>query len=261
MAKTDVAKAKTTQLSTEVEMFDQFAGAGLENVTKDDVLIPRLTLLQALSPQLNKKKPEFIEGSSIGDICDVGTGEIFAGEVHFLPVHFTKVWIEWAPRESGKGLIAIHNTADCLDGCTENDRGQMVNAAGNYIADTAQFFGFNLTADRRKCFLSFTTTQLRKARKWNTLAMSEKVRRSDGSEYTPPLFYRTYLLGSAEESNSQGDWAGWTINRGPKLQELEGWQNLFKEATEFREQLIRGEVRGDNSDLQSEPAGSGEGAM
>lgn len=263
MAKNDLAQAKTNLPSTEVDAFDQYAGAGLENVTKSDVLIPRLTLLQALSPQLNKKKPEYIEGAGIGDIADVGTGEIFEGDIQFLPVHFAKVWIEWAPRDSGKGLVAIHNTAACLDDCTQNDRGQLVNAAGNYFAETSQFFGFNLKADRRKCFVSFTSTQLKKARKWNTLALSEKVTREDGSEYTPPLFFRTYSLGSAEESNAQGDWAGWTINRGPKLQELPNWKNLFSEAVQFRDQIVSGEVKGDNSDLGEDAASAGasEGAM
>lgn len=244
-----VAKAQQTALSAEVS-FESFAGAGLENVTKDDVLIPRLTLLQALSPQLNKKKPEYIEGASIGDIADVGTGEVFEAPILFVPVHFQKVWIEWAPRDSGKGLVAIHDSPSCMDGCEQNDRGQWVNDAGNYIAETSQFFGFNMAADGRKCFVSFTSTQLKKARRWNTLAMSEKLKRADGSEYTPPLFYRAYKLGSAEESNSQGDWAGWTVERGPKLEELDGFQSLFAEAVEFRKQLSSGDVKADNSDIE-----------
>lgn len=256
----DVAKAKKTDLSTEVS-FEDFAGAGLENVTKDDVLIPRLTLLQALSPQLNKKKPEYIEGASIGDIADVGTGEVFEAPIQFLPVHFQKVWIEWAPRDTGKGLIAIHDSADCMDGCEQNERGQWVNDAGNYIAETSQFFGFNLAADGRKCFVSFTSTQLKKSRRWNTLAMSEKLKRADGTEYTPPLFYRAYKLGSAEESNSQGDWAGWTLERGPKMDELDSFKSLFAEAVEFRKQLTTGAVKADNSDIEEAAVSTSERAM
>lgn len=256
----NIAKAKNIELSPDLS-FEDYAGAGLENVTKDDVLIPRLTLLQALSPQLNKKKPEYIEGASIGDIADVGTGETFEAPILFLPVHFQKVWIEWAPRESGKGLVGIHESADCMEGCDQNDRGQWVNAAGNYIAETSQFFGFNLAAEGRKCFVSFTSTQLKKARRWNTLAMSEKLKRKDGSEYTPPLFYRAYKLGSAEESNSQGDWAGWTVERGPKAEELPNFQTLFQEAIEFRNQLISGTVKADNSDIEQQSQSSAESAM
>ena len=44
------------------------AGAGLENVTQDDLVIPRLKLVQALSPQAQKHDGAFIEGISVGDI-------------------------------------------------------------------------------------------------------------------------------------------------------------------------------------------------
>ena len=42
----------------------------------------------------------------------------------FLPVLFKKIWIEWAPRESGKGLVAIHLKDSCLDETTLNERKQ-----------------------------------------------------------------------------------------------------------------------------------------
>jgi hypothetical protein len=45
--------------------FEAHAAAGMEDVSSKDVIIPRLTLLQTLSPQLNKKKGEYIEGADI----------------------------------------------------------------------------------------------------------------------------------------------------------------------------------------------------
>jgi hypothetical protein len=205
-----ITKAASANLPT-TESFEDLAGAGMENVTGSDLLVPRLGILQALSPQLNKKKPEFIEGAAIGDIADLGTGENLGTAVQFLPIYFKKVWIEWAPRESGKGLVAIHESDECLKGTTLNDRNQPITPEGNLIAETHQFFGLNLSLDRRKSFISFTSTQIKKARKINTLASTIKLQRADGTEYTPPLFYSTYNLGTAEESNSSGDWSGWTV--------------------------------------------------
>lgn len=263
MTKTAVAERPKTNPPAVIDenVFEAHAGAGLENVTSADLLIPRLTLLQALSPQLNKKKPEFIEGAGIGDICDVGTGEVFQGDILFLPVYFEKVWLEWAPRDSGKGLVAIHTSASCLDNTTEDDRGRSITKDGNYIVDTSQFYGFNLAADNRKCFVSFSSTQMKKARKWNTLASSEKLRREDGSEFTPPLFYRSYRLGSAEESNNEGDWAGWTVERGPKMTELDNWKALYSESVAFLDQLQTGKARADQSDLEAEQKQGSEAAM
>jgi len=228
------------------DMFFSQAGDGLENVKSNDLIIPRLTILQALSPQVQAKKPEYIQGAQVGDICDVGTGEIFEPPLVFLPVHYVKQYLEWAPRSSGKGLVKIHDSADILEQCTMDEKNRAHLPSGNYIAETAQFFGLNISAGGRRSFLPMSSTQLKKARRWLTLATSEKVARPDGSTFTPPLFYRTYNISVVDESNAEGSWAGWKIERGAKLQELgDGWQNLYKEAMDFRDSIKRGELRGD----------------
>jgi hypothetical protein len=131
--------------------FEAHAAAGMEDVSSKDVIIPRLTLLQTLSPQLNKKKGEYIEGADIGMICDLGTGDLFPDDLLFLPVHYRKDFLEWAPRSTGKGLIAIHTDPRVLDTCKKDEKNKMVLPNGNYIAETAQWFGLNLSAGRRPC--------------------------------------------------------------------------------------------------------------
>lgn len=228
------------------DAFLNFEGAGLENVSSRDLLIPRLMLLQALSPQVMPKKPEYIPGAQVGDICDVGTGELFDPPLIFLPVHYTKQYLEWAPRSTGKGLVAIHSDVSVLENAAKQEKGPPINKAGNLIVEAAQFFGLNLSAGGRQCFIPMTSTQLKKARRWLTLATSEKITRADGSTFTPPLFYRTYQLSSTDESNSEGDWAGWKIERGVPLQEFDThWRSIFNDAMEFRESLLKGQARGD----------------
>ena len=248
MTKKDVAYESPDNLPTaEGPSFEDFAGAGMENVTSADLLVPRLGILQALSPELNKKKTEFIAGTSIGDIADLGTGEIMPNPLIFLPVFFKKIWIEWAPRDSGRGLVAIHLRDSCLDETTVNERNQPITVEGNYIAETHQFFGLNLSADRRRSYVSFASTQIKKARKLNVLATSIRLKRGDGTEYVPPLFYSSYNLGTAEESNSSGDWSGWTVNRGTRLEHLEDWRYIFDDAKDFYAMLIKGEAVADIS--------------
>lgn len=263
-----VTKAEQAKLPATVsDDFEAFAGAGMENVTSDDLLVPRLTVLQALSPQVNKRKSEYIEGAEVGMIADVGTQEIYPDGVWFLPVFYRKDYLEWAPRDSGKGLVNVHSDPAILDQCTRNDRNQPVLPNGNYIAETAQFFGLNLTSGRRMCFVPMTSSQLKKARRWNTLAMGEKLKRADGTEFTAPFFYRTYHLTTCEESNNDGDWFGWNIARGPALPEITeeehgiNWRQLKAEAVAFRESLMKGEARGDVAGLGNEAASSEEGAM
>jgi hypothetical protein len=204
--------------------------------------------LQGLSPQIQPKKPEYIKGAKVGDICDVGMNEVFEQPLMFLPVLFVKQYLEWAPRQSGKGLVHVHDNKDILDQCERNDFGQFVLPNGNYIAETAQFFGLNLSADNRRSFLPMTSTQLKKSRSWLSIATAEKVKRSDGTMFTPPLYYRTYAISSVEESNSKGDWIGYKIERGPTIEEYAGpddWTEVVKEAQEFKSSIQRGELRGE----------------
>lgn len=257
-------KPQQTAVSTEVMDFGQYAGDGLENVQAKDLMIPRLGILQTLSPQVNPKKPEFIEGAKVGQICDLGMGEIIDPPCLFLPVHYNTVWVEWFPRATGKGLAAIHNDDKILQIAKENEKRQMVLPNGNILQDTRQFFGINVSAGWRKTFLPFVSTQIKKAKKWITFATGEKVMRPDGSEFTPPLFYRLYGLTSVEESNSQGDWYGWKIAPGQKLQEVENGRSLFELAAAFRKQIIAGDIKvdlGDAVEEANQQESSNEGPM
>lgn len=234
--------------------FAAYAGAGLENITSSDLLVPRLVILQALSPQVKRSKGEYIEGAEPGIIADVGTGEIFPDGVWFLPVLYKKEYLEWAPRESAKGLVTIHSDSSILDSTKKDDRGKNVLPNGNYIVDTAQFYGLNLSAGGRLCFIPMTSTQLKKSRRWNTLAAGEKLRRADGSEFTAPMFYRTYNLSTVEESNNDGEWSGWKVDRGIALPEISdeehgmNWRSIKEAAVSFQESIVKGAARGDVSE-------------
>lgn len=261
LATTDQAQNSLTAPAD--DFFQANAGAGLDNVTAADMLVPRLTILQSLSPQLKKKDSAYIEGAEVGDICDVGTGQLFKGSILFLPVYYRKDYLEWAPRSSGGGLVQIHSDPAILDQTQRNDKKQPLLPNGNLIAETAQFFGFNLSANRQMCFIPMASTQLKKARKWITMAAGEKLRRKDGSEFTAPLFYRAYELGTAEESNAQGEWAAWTVDRGPALNEMDfggtPWQTVAQAAADFRLSVMAGEARGDVSDMNSDIEGAAHG--
>jgi len=254
MAKNEVAKTGNELPSVSDEFASEMMknGTGLENVTTDDLLIPRITILQGLSPQVVPSKPEYDENAKVGQIYDVGMQESFGDELLIIPVHFVKQWLEWAPRSSGKGLIAIHDTNAVIDKCERNERNQPITNEGNLIQETAQFFCLNLTADGRKSFLPMASTQLKKAKRLLTLASSEKITRQDGSEFTPPLFYRSYKMTTVPESNSEGDWIGWKIERGMSVDQFPDWQKTMEEINNFRESIIKGEAKGDIQSMAEE---------
>jgi hypothetical protein len=254
-----VAKAN----KNDVTNFDVTAlegiGSGFENVTAKDLLIPRLTILQGLSPQVTQGKPEYDKAAKVGDIYDVGFQERFPDGVTYLPVYYAKNWLEWAPRASGKGLQNIHDSEEIMKKTRKDEKGKNVLDNGNLIVETAQLYGLNVNANFRKTFIPMVSTQMKKVRRLLTLATSEKIARSDGTEFTPPLFYRSYFLTTVPESNNEGNWMGWKIERAKALPEFPNWQQLMHDIKSFRESLADGSVKADIASMEEEArAGGGE---
>lgn len=250
-AATDVvvsSQTSTAIATTEYDdVFADYAGAGLENVKASDLLIPRISILQDLSPQVKEEKPEYIEGAKRGMICDIGTGQLLGDTFIFVPVHYAKVWLEWFPRKSGKGLAAIHHDPEILNQCTQNEKGQPFLPNGNYIAETSQLFGLDLTGGAcRQVFVPFASTQIKKAKKLLNMALAERIE-VKGREFTPPLFYRSYIMSTVGESNSEGDWFGWKIERGPAVRDMEHAGRIVREAMKMREMIDGGLLKADMS--------------
>lgn len=266
MAKSDIAKAGSTDLAVAsgAAAFEAFAGGGLENVGAKDILIPRLGILQGLSPQVTQGKPEYGDDNKVGDVFDLGLQERFPNGIVFIPVHYQKVFLEWAPRKSGEGLKNIHTDAAILDQCTKDEsadgKGKMMLPNGNYISETSQLFGINVTAGNRKTLIAFTSTQLKKCRRILTLASGEKLQRADSSEFTPPLWYRQYALTTVPESNNEGNWMGWKIERGASITELPNWADLNAECIAFQKSLAAGELKADLSGLDGGGAAPNDGS-
>ena len=234
------------------------SGAGMETVTGDDLLVPRLTILQKLSPQLDKTSPNYIEGAEEGDICDTGMGRVF-DEVEFLPVIFRKQWTQWSGARSSGRMVAAYGTSAILAQTKPNEKGQPVLPNGDRIVETMVFSGFMLGTDAEpawaRSFIAFHGTQLRKGRRWLNNATSEKLDTVSG-KVTAPLFWRSYVLGSQVEKNAEGSWAGWSVEKARTLAEVCTARNgdlreALAECKAFAEVVDTGHAR------LSEPNGEG----
>jgi len=255
MAKRTVATT-SQQIPAQSDLMDRMrehAGAGLDTIGAQDLLIPRLTILQGLSPQVAQGRPEYDPNARVGQIYDVGLREAFPNGVRIVIAHYTKVWNEWMPRgSSNKGIVRAHTSNAIMSNTRPGENGQPTLPNGNVIMETAEFYALNVTARGRKTFIPMASTQLKEAKRINTYITSEEVTSPDGKVFRPPIFYRTYDLSTVPTSNAKGTWMIWKVERGPLLSEIEGAVQLFEEAVRFREAIVGGKVRGDMSDGEAE---------
>ena len=175
--KTEVAEKKTTALTT-ASAFEEDAGSGLENLTAEDLTIPRLKILQALSPEVNKRDGKYVDGAAAGDIINTVTNELFTEETGcvVIPVSYKRMFLEWQPRESGGGLIQQHLDPEILSKTTKDKTGADVLENGNYIQTSATHYALVVSGDSyQQVMIPMAGTQLKKSRTWNSVMASLKV--------------------------------------------------------------------------------------
>ena len=186
--KTEIAEKKTTALTT-ASAFEEDAGGGLENLTADDLTIPRLKILQALSPEVNKRDGKYVDGAAAGDIINTVTSELYTEETGcvVIPVTYKRMFLEWQPRESGGGLIQQHTDPQILSQTTKDKTGADVLENGNYIQTSATHYVLTISGDSyQQVMIPMAGTQLKKSRTWNSVMASLKVKASEG-RYLPHL--------------------------------------------------------------------------
>lgn len=232
-------------------------GMGTENVSAANVLIPRLVILQALSPQLNKKKAEYIEGAEVGDFCNVATGDIYKESIEVIPCHFITNYLEW--KKNRGGLAANHgDDPSILQKAVRNDKSQNILPNGNMVEETAQWYLLLKNGGTwERSFFPLKATNLKHSRKWMTLCRAETLQTSNGL-WKPPLFWRSWNLKIVDDSNDQGDWATFKPEKLESTVNIDPSRALLRECMSFYEDLRTNKVRGDvESEEDTSHSGSG----
>ena len=196
--------------------FDQYAGAGFENIRPDDIATPFLHIIQSNSPELQEDSPKFIPDAKAGMIVNSLTKQILGGRgepVLFIPCSYKKMWVEWKQRDKGGGVVMAHDTEKVMSETTRDDKtGKDMLPNGNIVVTTVYMFGLVETeGEVEKAVISFTSTQLKKARAWLSQMFSMKMTKADGTKFIPPIWSNKYHLSTLPEKNDRGSWFGWKI--------------------------------------------------
>lgn len=260
---TAVATKAKTDVSTEV-MDDIFQTAGDgAHYDSSEMQIPFVRVLQALSPQLNKNKSEFIKGASAGDIFNTVTGEIWSGDVGItvIPVYQETKYLEFVPRSQGGGYKGERHASDpdlqntTRVGIPYGSKELLPN--GNELVKSDQHFCLLLADDGpyQPAIVDMKSTSLKVSRRWKTQIAMQKVKTPDGRMLTPALYATIWRLGVVEESNDQGSWSNWSVEKIGLVQSRE----LFQEAKALRESVASGAVKAAADPDRGSNSGNGSG--
>lgn len=195
------------------------SNAGNEGVSSEDLAIPRLSLLQALSPQLDKTKPEYVKGAEPGQYHNSVTNEVMDG-LYVINLFYKRTVSVFKKRDLGGGFQGNFETkTEAL----EELRSKGLQPDQYDLVDTANHYLLMLNNDGKPkgpAIFSMNGSKLRVSNKWNSQIMTEAPE--------SPRFSTVWSLGSAVQSNNKGSWANTHVS-------FVGFasEELFKEAEEY----------------------------
>lgn len=168
-------------------------GRGNENVGIEDLVIPRLEIVQGLSPALKPGDPGFIEGAKQGDLINSVTNRVYGREVFVVPVHYTKQWLVWKKFSEGGGFFGAFPNPEEAKARADEEGGEKNHIE---VVDTPTHLCLlvNFNDGRiEEIMVPMTKTKAKVSRAWNTMVRMAGVDR----------FGRAYRIGTAMEKNKK----------------------------------------------------------
>ena len=107
MAKKKDNKAALAKTASQVpDHLKQYEGSNLgnEGVGQEDLIVPRLEVIQALGKQHVEGHDDYIEGAKMGMLFNTVTQEVYGAEVLIIPCHYKREHLIWKDRKAGGGF-------------------------------------------------------------------------------------------------------------------------------------------------------------
>lgn len=195
---TAVVERQTTAVATSQDVPDyirQSQGRGSENVEMQDLVIPRIELVQALSYCLEEGGADYIEGAKPGMFYNSVTRELYGPQVIVCPVFFKKQYLCWKDRKKGGGFGGAYDT---MQEANERLAQETEEQDAWEAVETHQQIVLVVNPDTHEtseAVLSCARTKQKVSRQWNSLI------RVNGFD----RFSRIYELFGVDDENNNGD--------------------------------------------------------
>lgn len=206
--KNEVAKVEEKTTAMVVAGLEDEAGAGFENQTGEDIVMPVVLLLQALSPQVvdGDAKPGKMLNSVTEELMD---------EFLFVPATTTHEYVEYVPRKEGGGFVGTHPlNSPVVKKCkAEQPFGKYVvprkDGGHNELVEHFSVFGVIVTEDggvESFAVLRFKSTKIKVYKQFNTRMQTCQLPRSDGKgKFVPPINSHVIRVSSVKQKNQHGE--------------------------------------------------------
>jgi hypothetical protein len=222
--KTAVAVAAQGELafSQEAPEWAQGPGRGNENVGAQDMVLPRIEIVQAQSPIKDGN-----EDARDGHMFNSATADLIGPSTHVIPVYFRVEWVVWRKVDSGGGFLGAFDTE-------EQARNRVAEAVSEgddidddlEVIDTPVHYCLMVKPDMTvdQMVISMPRSKAKVSRRWNAV-----IAINGGDRFS-----RVYRLSTFKDANKKGQTfynyvvtpAGFAPK--PLFEKAEALYNVFK---------------------------------
>lgn len=237
-----IKKVNTTAMTA----YEAGKDDGFEDADSSSFAIPRLKILQKMSPEVDKDDAAFIKGAGAGDFVNTATGLIYDGKagIKVIPVHFKRSFIEWISRDEGGGFVAEHDAVSgevLIKTCKRNDKNQDVLPNGHELIDTRTHYLLICNEDGSfdPGVLSATKTLVSESKNWMNKMRSRRL--PNGAQAA--MFAQVFQLTTAKKENDKGSWSVFKATPVGLVTELKDAATPLDQVQAFRTMIKSGTAR------------------
>lgn len=182
-------------------------GSGFEEMSLDTMAVPFIRVIQDLSPQLKKSKPEYNPKAKAGMLVNTVTGALYEPPLQLVVGKFERIFIEWGTnRGDFKGAHAPE-TIDLNTALIRNEKNQLVDPATGHIFSEHYNYYIVLPEHMEEgiCLLSLSSSAIKAAKKLNRMLLHSVI---PGTTQRAMPYFMVWDLTVVDMSNDQGDWYG-----------------------------------------------------
>lgn len=242
-------------LLNEIESY--LAENNVRDIESDEVIIPRINLLQSMSKQVKKTEAEYIKGAEEGFLFNTLTKDLIDGAtgLTFVPCYNERVYNEWVPLDLGGGLAKRWGSDTSFKNSYTEEKGKWQDIekdaktgkdiVKSEVVKTAEYYV--LIVDRATgvfspAVIGFSGTKYKVHRKLiNDISLKDYIT-STNDAVTPPPFYRVYDLFTVPESDGTNSWFNYKPVRNGIITDLPNAKAILEAAKELRKLVIEGKV-------------------
>lgn len=173
-------------------------GRGSEEVQTKDMVLPRLEIVQALSPIKDDRHETYNPEAKEGDLFNTVTGELLGDHIFFVPIYFRVEWLVWKDKDAGGGFFGSFATQEqAMDRRKQVVENDDEDADMIEVVDTPVQFGIIVDPDNpakmEQIVISMARTKARVSRRWNSM-----IQIAGGDRFS-----RVYEVGTMTDENKK----------------------------------------------------------